>query len=75
MQLLGTGTLVWPTVFTGRLTGLPRILAWVLAGTSIACTVISLPLYLYAPTAWSGLLSFCGNLAQTLVLLQLVYSL
>jgi len=29
-------------------------------------------LYLNVPTAWSGLLSFCGNVAQALALLQLV---
>ncbi|PMD15953.1 hypothetical protein NA56DRAFT_324166 [Hyaloscypha hepaticicola] len=75
MQLLGIGTLIWPTLFSGRLVGLPRILAWILACTSILCTIISMPLYLYAPTTWSGMLSFCGNVAQTLVLLQLVYSL
>jgi hypothetical protein len=72
MQLLGAFTLA-PTLLSKKFVGLPRILAWVLAGTSILCTVVSIPLYLYAPIAWSGLLSFFGNCAQILVLLQFVF--
>jgi len=74
MQLLGIGTLIWPTLFSTRLSRTSWIWTCVLTGTGIICTLVSVSLYLYAPTAWSGLLSFCGNVAQTLVLLQLVQS-
>ncbi|CZR66398.1 uncharacterized protein PAC_16299 [Phialocephala subalpina] len=44
IQLLGTGTLIYPSLFSGRMVGLPRFWAWVLIGTSILCTGLSLPL-------------------------------
>ncbi|KAE8442195.1 hypothetical protein EG329_003724 [Mollisiaceae sp. DMI_Dod_QoI] len=72
VQLLGTFTLA-PTLLSKTLVGLHRILAWVLAVTSILCTVVSMPLYLYATTAWSGLLSFFGSCAQALILLQFIF--
>lgn len=65
MQLLGIGTLIWPTLFSGRLVNLPRVSAWILACTSIFCTVISIPLYLYAPNCleWNAFILWqcCSN--------------
>ena len=75
VQVLAAGTLILSVTSSARLVGLPRIWLCVLTGTSIICTIVSIPLYLRATTALSGLLSFCGNVAQILALLQLPYSL
>lgn len=74
IQLLGAGILICPISSSASLLGMPRIWTCVLAGTSIICTMTAIPLYLVVvvPTAWSGLLSFHGGAAQTLVLLQVV---
>lgn len=74
MQLLSIGTLIWPTVFYVRLARLPWVWTWILATVSACCTVAAVPLYVLLPTSWSALFSFCGSVAQALVLLQLVHA-
>jgi hypothetical protein len=74
MQLLGNMTLIIPTVSNARLVGQAWLWTWVLAGTSTVCAIMAIPLYLNAPTEWSGTVSFAGNVMQAFVALQLMFA-
>jgi flagellar biosynthesis protein FlhB len=73
MQLLGLLTLIWPTVFDARLATMAWFWTWILGGVSVCCTAVAVPVYLWLPTGWSGILSFSGSVAQALVVLQLAF--
>jgi hypothetical protein len=74
MQLLGNMTLIIPTISNARLVGQAWFWTWVLAGASIVCTILAIPLYLYFPTEWSVSFSFAGNVMQAFVTLQLMFA-
>lgn len=73
LQILSTVTLIWPTVFNSGLARLSWVWTWVLAISSVCCTGVAIPLYLFVPTSWSSLVSFGSCVAQALVTLQLVH--
>jgi len=54
MQILGSLTLIIPTISNARLVGHAWFWAWVLAGTSIVCAIVAIPLCLSATTEWSA---------------------
>lgn len=62
MQLLGLFTAIFPMYRQAK----NHAWMWTQAFTAVgtACSVASIPLYLYAPTMWSALLSFFGSAAQ-----------
>jgi hypothetical protein len=74
MQLLGNMTLIIPTISNARLVEQAWLWTWMLAGTSTVCTIMAVPLYLYAPTEWSSAVSFAGNVMQAFVTLQLMFA-
>ena len=73
MQLLGILTVIIPIVFNARLAKMAWFYAWILAGASIICAIVAIPLYLYTPTKWAGVLSYMATVAQVFVTLQLVF--
>ncbi|PVH71051.1 hypothetical protein DL98DRAFT_577582 [Cadophora sp. DSE1049] len=73
MQFLSILTILIPTIFNIR--KMAWFWTWILAATSIICAIMAIPLYLYAPTKWSTMLSFVGSVAGAFVTLQLVYTL
>jgi hypothetical protein len=72
VQLLGLGTMIYPTVFHSKQDGPSWFWTWVLATISLICTVLSIPFYILFPTAWSMVVSFAGTVAQPLILLQII---
>ncbi|KAI3317225.1 hypothetical protein HD806DRAFT_515805 [Xylariaceae sp. AK1471] len=72
VQLLGLGTMIYPTVFHSRLARTPWFWTWFLATVSLTCTVLSIPFYVLFPTAWSMVIAFTGTVAQPLILLQII---
>jgi hypothetical protein len=73
LQLLGIVTLLWPTVFHARLSGMAWFWTWVLAGTAAICAVLSILLYLGVSVGWSGLLAFLGQASMGAVSLMLIF--
>jgi hypothetical protein len=74
MQLLGTLTLIIPTIFNARLVGQAWFWTWVLATASTICSIVAVPIYLTVPTEWSAAISFAGNVMQGFVTLQLIFA-
>jgi hypothetical protein len=62
MQLLGLFTAMFPIYRHAK----SHAWRWVQTFTALgaSCSLISIPLYLYAPTMWSALLSFFSSAAQ-----------
>jgi hypothetical protein len=74
IQILGVVTLTVPTIFNLRLAKMAWLWTWISAGVSVCCSIIAPPLYLNVPTKWSGMISFGGSLAQTIITLQLMFT-
>jgi len=72
IQLLGISTAVWPIVNSLRPDRAVWIQCWTAAGMSSCFTVAALPLYVLAPSAWSGMSLLFGAIAQSLLQLQLL---
>ncbi|KAF3048797.1 hypothetical protein E8E11_000536 [Didymella keratinophila] len=72
LQLLGLITFVWLTLKDPRLSQLTWVWIGMLAGFSGICAIISVPVYLVAPTIWSFIISFAGSIGQVFVQLQVV---
>jgi hypothetical protein len=72
VQLLSLATLLWPTLFHSTFSGYYWLWTWILAVFSGVCAIISVPLYVFLPTAWSMAVSFGGMIAQALIVLQIV---
>ena len=52
-----------------------RIYTWFLAIFGVISALVAIPVYILIPTGWSTLLSAASGISQSLVTLQLVYSL
>lgn len=74
LQLLNLVTLLYPTIVRSRISGRPWVFTWVLGATSGVCMVLSIPLYIKAPVAWSMAVAFGGAAAQALITLQIVHA-
>lgn len=67
MQLLGIFTAMFPIYKRAK----SHTWIWAQAFTIFGalCSILSIPLYLYAPTMWSALFSFFGSAAQAVMAL------
>ena len=74
IQLLSLATLLWPTLFHSTFSGHSWLWTWTLAVFSGICTIMSVPLYVFLPNAWSIAVAFGGMIAQILILLQIVHA-
>ena len=74
IQLLSLATLLWPTLFHSTFSGRSWFWTWILAVFSGVCTILSVPLYVFLPNAWSMAISFGGMIAQALIVLQIVHA-
>ncbi|KAI8633516.1 hypothetical protein F5Y19DRAFT_413953 [Xylariaceae sp. FL1651] len=72
LQVLGLGTTLYPTLFHSKLSRPSWFLTWFLAAISLIFTILSIPLYVLLPTAWSTVIAFAGTAAQPLILLQII---
>jgi hypothetical protein len=72
IQLLGISTAVWPIVNNLRPDRAVWIQCWTSAGISSCFTVAALPLYVFAPSAWSGGSLIFGSIVQSVLQLQLL---
>jgi hypothetical protein len=72
IQLLSLATLLWPTLFHSRFSEHTWLWVWALAVFSGACTIMSIPLFVFLPVAWSMVVAFSGMIAQALIALQIV---
>jgi len=62
MQLLGLFTAMFPILRQAKSHAWKWSQVFTVLGA--ACSITSIPLYLYAPTIWSALFSFWGSAAQ-----------
>lgn len=71
MQLLGIFLATSPLVCAGAFDTVGRrwVLAFGVAGS--LCAVASVPMYLFTPKIWTGLLSFFGSAAEVAMILEL----
>jgi hypothetical protein len=74
VQLLSLATLLWPTLFHSTFSGRSWFWTWILAVFSGGFTILSVPLYVFLPTAWSMAVAFGGMIAQALIVLQIVHA-
>lgn len=74
IQLLSLATLLYPTLFHSKFSGHPWLWTWILAVFSVACTILSVLLYVFLPVAWSMTVAFGGMTAQALITLQIVHA-
>ncbi|KAH7322672.1 hypothetical protein B0I35DRAFT_185797 [Stachybotrys elegans] len=70
MQSLSLATLLWPSDVRCRLPRLPGIYTWLLTVTSAIAVPACIVIYLFVSARWSIVVSFAGNAAQVLILLQ-----
>jgi hypothetical protein len=69
---------IWVMMLTLRKVRLrdhARIYTWFLVAFGLLSAVVAVPVYVRFPTGWSTLLSAASGISQSLVTLQLVYSL
>ena len=74
IQLLSLATLLYPTLFHFKFQGHSWLWTWILAAFSVACTILSVLLYVFLPVAWSMVVAFGGMTAQALITLQIVHA-
>ena len=72
IQLLGLATLLWPTLFHPKISEHSWVWVWTLAVFSGVCTLVSVPLFVLLPVAWSMVVAFGGMIAQALIALQVI---
>jgi hypothetical protein len=73
LQVLGTVTLLWPTVFHARLSKMAWFWSWVLAGISFICAILSIIIYLVVSVRWSSIISVFGEASICVVSSMLVF--
>ncbi|EPE37130.1 hypothetical protein GLAREA_09293 [Glarea lozoyensis ATCC 20868] len=74
IQLLSLATLLYPTLFHSKFQGHSWLWTWILALFSVACTILSVLIYVFLPVAWSMVVAFGGMTAQALITLQIVHA-
>ncbi|PVH70943.1 hypothetical protein DL98DRAFT_617245, partial [Cadophora sp. DSE1049] len=74
VQVLSLATLLYPTLFHSTFAGQSWLWTWTLAVISVACTFLSVLLYVFLPITWSMGLAFGGMVAQSLIVLQIVHA-
>ncbi|KAH6638511.1 hypothetical protein BKA67DRAFT_147876 [Truncatella angustata] len=72
MQTLSLATMIWPAMVSTKVLDLSRTYIWFLATTSAISVPASILLYLFLSIRWSIIISFGGNIAQALILLQFI---
>jgi len=72
MQLLGLLTIIIPLVGSHRMLTRQWFWTWGFVGTSFACAVAAVPIYLHYSTACSSTLAFIASAAQGFVVMQTV---
>lgn len=75
LQCLSLATLLWPAVVQSRLHPQSSIYIWILSITSVVTVPISILFYSLVSARWSIVTDFAGNVAQVLILLQLMNTL
>ncbi|KAL2201939.1 hypothetical protein CC79DRAFT_1338617 [Sarocladium strictum] len=75
MQYLSLATLLWPGVVQSKLPRLSGVYTWLLASISAIAVLTSIVLFRFVSSRWSIVVSFAGNAAQVLILLQLMSAL
>jgi hypothetical protein len=71
MQLLGIFMAIYPISKSKKPSKKPWYWALLFTILGVACSVGSLPMYLYLPKFWSGFISFAGTVAQVSIYVQL----
>jgi hypothetical protein len=71
MQVLGLLTLSVPIWQGSKLPSQNWFWTWLFIGIAALATILAIPLYLYAPVAYSSTLVFLATASQSFVVLQL----
>jgi hypothetical protein len=71
MQLLGIFMAIYPISKSKKPSKEPWYWALLFTILGVACSVGSMPMYLYLPKFWSGFISFAGTVAQVSISVQL----
>ena len=72
MQLLSLFKMIFPVWRRSWMPWGTWTWTWVYVAVCLLCTATAAPLYIVVPVQWSLALSFGGNVAQALVVLQLM---
>ena len=73
MQLASMVPIIFSLLATHSTSLQPRLLSWVFLGSGIVFAILAPLLYLVTPTELSAIISFCGSVAQVLIVLEAMF--